>query len=239
VVRTVAEVNGLAYAKSPGALWVNLYGGSEFKTDLSPGVTVKLAQETAYPWNGRVRLAVSPSTAADFAVKLRIPGWAKSATIRVNNLPLADAPKPSTYFELRRTWQSGDIVDIDFPMPAVLVESNPLVEETLNQVAIKRGPVVYCVESADLKGVRLNELSLPGNADLVARFDQRLLGGVAVVDAVLTVRPQGEWDGKLFREVQSRATKTVKAQFVPYFAWANRGVGEMTVWLPLATQREP
>ena len=239
VVRTVAEVNGFAYAKSPGALWVNLYGGSEFKTDLSPGVSVKLAQETAYPWNGRVRLAVSPGKATEFAVKLRIPGWAKSATIRVNNLPLADTPLPGTYFELRRTWHPGDAVELDFPMPAVLVESNPLVEETLNQVAIKRGPVVYCVESADLKGVRLNELSLPGNADLVARFDQRLLGGVAVVDAVLTVRPQGEWDGKLFREVQSRATKTVKAQFVPYFAWANRGVGEMTVWLPLATQREP
>lgn len=236
VVRTVAEVNGYAYAKSPGALWVNLYGGSEWRTEIAPGVAVKLAQETAYPWNGRVRLAVSPGKPAEFALKLRIPGWARSVTIRVNNLPLAAAPQPGTYFELRRSWQPGDVVDLDFPMPAVLVESNPLVEETLNQVAIKRGPVVYCVESADLKGARLADVSLPANADLVARFDQRLLGGVAVVDALLTVRSSGDWDGKLFRELTARPAKTVKAQFVPYFAWANRGSGEMTVWLPLATQ---
>lgn len=233
VVRTVAEVNGLAYAKSPGALWVNLYGGSEWQTEVAPGVPVKLAQETAYPWNGRVRLAVSPGKAAEFALKLRVPGWAKGGTVRVNNLPLADAPQPGTYFELRRTWQAGDVVELDFPMPAVLVESNPLVEETLNQVAIKRGPVVYCVESADLKGAKVAELSLPTGVDLLPRFDQRLLGGVAVVDALFTVRPQGEWDGKLFREVQPRASRTVKAQFVPYFAWGNRGAGEMSVWLPV------
>lgn len=233
VVRTVAEVNGYAYAKSPGTLWVNLYGGSELKTEVAPGVTVKLTQETAYPWNGRVRLTVSPGKAAEFALKLRIPGWARSATIRVNNLPLADAPKPGSYFELRRSWQPGDVVDLDCPMPAVFVEANPLVEETLNQVAIKRGPVVYCVESADLKGAKLGDVSLPANVDLVARFDQRLLGGVAVVDATLTVRTSGDWDGKLFRELTPRASKTVKAQFVPYFAWGNRDTGEMSVWLPL------
>ncbi|MSU28198.1 MAG: glycoside hydrolase family 127 protein [Pedosphaera sp.] len=236
VVRMVAEVNGLAYAKSSGALWVNLYGGSEWRTEVAPGVFVKLAQETAYPWNGRVRLAVSPSKAAEFSVKLRIPGWAKSATIRVNNLPLADAPQPGTYFTLHRSWQPGDVVDLDFPMPAVLVEANPLVEETLNQVAVKRGPVVYCVESADLKGARVTELALAANTDLVARFDQRLLGGVAVVDALLTVRSSGDWDGKLFRELTPRVSKPVKVQFVPYFTWANRGTGEMSVWLPVETK---
>ena len=236
VVRTVAEVNGYAYAKSPGALWVNLYGGSEFKTELAPGVSVKLVQETAYPWNGRVRLVVSPSKPAEFELKLRIPGWAKSATIRVNSLPFADVTKAGTYFALHRTWQSGDVVDVDFPMPAVLVESNPLVEETLNQVAIKRGPVVYCVESADLKGAKLAEVALPVNADLVARFDQRLLGGVAAVDVLLTVRAAGDWDEILFRELTPRPSKTVKAQFVPYFAWGNRGAGEMSVWLPMDTK---
>lgn len=235
VVRTVAEVNGYAYAKSAGALWVNLYGSSEWRTEVAPGVPVRIAQDTAYPWNGRVRLTVNPGQPAEFALRLRLPGWAKSAAIRVNNLPLADAPRPGTYFTLQRTWQPGDLVDLDFPMPAVLVEANPLVEETLNQVAIKRGPVVYCVESADLKGAKVTELSLPAGADLLPRFDQRLLGGVAVVDALLTMRPQADWDGKLFREVQPRASRPVKVQFVPYFAWGNRGAGEMSVWLPLAT----
>lgn len=236
VVRTVAEVGGYAYAKSAGALWVNLYGASEWRTEVAPGVPVKFAQDTAYPWNGRVRLAVSPERAAEFAVKLRVPGWAKNAAVRLNGLPLADAPESGTYFELRRTWKPGDVVELDFPMPAVLVEANPLVEETLNQVAVKRGPVVYCVESADLKGAKVGELSLTTNVDLLPRFDQRLLGGVAVVDALLTVRPQGDWDGKLFREVQPRAAKTVKVQLVPYFAWGNRGTGEMSVWLPVETK---
>ncbi|MEQ2010234.1 MAG: glycoside hydrolase family 127 protein [Limisphaerales bacterium] len=250
VVRTVAEVNGYAYAKSPGALWVNLYGAGEWRTEVAPGVPVKLAQDTAYPWNGRVRLAVSPGKPEEFALKLRVPGWAKNAMIRVNGAQvsnLRDAPagdragwtpalQPSTYFTLHRTWQPGDVVELDFPMSAVLVEANPLVEETLNQVAVKRGPVVYCVESADLKGAKVSEMSLPANADLLPRFDQRLLGGVAVVDALLTVRPQGDWDGKLFREVETRPSRAVKAQFVPYFAWGNRGAGEMSVWLPVETK---
>ncbi len=236
VVRTVAGAHGYAYAKSTNTIWVNLYGGSEFTTALAPGFAVKLAQETSYPWNGRVRLKVSPSRAAEFDLKLRIPGWTKSATIRVNDLPLAEAPKPGNYFTLRRVWQPGDVVDLDLPMPAVLVESNPLVEETLNQVAVKRGPVVYCLESADLKGAKLLGVSLPANAELLPRFDQRLLGGVAVVDALLTARSQGDWNGQLFRELTPRPTKTVKAQFVPYFAWGNRGAGEMSVWLPLTTQ---
>lgn len=104
----------------------------------------------------------------------------------MNNLPLADAPQPGTCFTLQRTWQPGDAVDLDFPMPAALVEANPLVEETLNQVAIKRGPVVYCVESADLKGAKVTELSLPAGADLLPRFEQRLqsaLGYKSPVDS--------------------------------------------------------
>ncbi len=232
LVRTIAEVGGYAYGKSGDALWVNLYGGSTLKTTLGNGDKLKLIQETEYPWNGRVRLRVEECGNEPLALKLRIPAWAKSASLRLNNAPVDAAPSPGEYFELRRSWRRGDIVDLDLPMPAQLIEANPLVEETLNQVAVKRGPLVYCLESPELPAdTRVVDIWVPAGVDLVARFDRRLLGGVVVLDGMFAARPPTEWRGELYRELNTAPVKPVKASLVPYFAWANRGTSEMTVWL--------
>jgi DUF1680 family protein len=115
-----------------------------------------------------------------------------------------------------------------------LLESNPLVEETLNQVAVKRGPLVYCLESADLPtGVRLADVSLPADADLVGRFDSRLLRGVVCVETTGWVRASPDWNRNLYRKLSPAPPKAVKLQFIPYYAWANRGKSDMSVWVPL------
>jgi DUF1680 family protein len=125
-------------------------------------------------------------------------------------------------------------------MPLELIEANPLVEETLNQVAIKRGPVVYCLESPDLPpGVRVLDVALSPTVDLVPRFDARLLGGVVIVDGRAWARPAESWDGRLYRKLKLKPAKPITARFIPYFAWANRGQSEMTVWLPLAAPSAP
>jgi DUF1680 family protein len=234
LARTIAEASGYAYAKSTNTLWLNFYGSSRVTTHLPGGPTLTLTQETDYPWNGKIRLAIEDCSATDFALKLRIPGWAKSTSIRVNERLVEASPSPGTYAELRRNWHSGDIVDLDFPMPAQLLEANPLVEETLNQVAVKRGPLVYCLESVDLPpGTRLEEVALPTGVDLIARYDRRLLGGVVVLEGLGLTRSQEDWQGQLYRELNSTRPKPVKLRLVPYFAWANRGPSDMTVWLPL------
>ncbi len=231
LVRTVAESADYAYAKSSNAIWVNLYGGNTLATTLRGIGAIRLSQETAYPWNGRVRITVKECGGGEWGLKLRIPGWAKTASVRVNEKLMAGAA-PGNYFELRRAWRAGDVVDLDLEMEARLIEANPLVEETLNQVAVQRGPVVYCLESADLpRGVRAMDVMVPADITLRARYDERLLGGVVVLEGQALARPAGDWSGELYREARPAAGKAVNLRLVPYCVWGNRGTGEMTVWM--------
>ena len=255
LVRTIASSAQFAYAKSADTIWVNLYGASELEIEL-PGIgKVKLTQETEYPWNGRVRIRIGAAPEKEFTLKLRIPGWAKDAKARVNHRLTVPAERrlpsrlasnepqqagletgaPATYAELRRSWKSGDIVDLDLQMDTELIEANPLVEETLGQVAVKRGPVVYCLESVDLpKGVKPLDVLLSPATQFRARYDQRLLGGVAVLEGTAQARTNANWRGQLYRELQPTKPTPIKLRLIPYSVWANRGPAEMSVWLPLA-----
>lgn len=155
--------------------------------------------------------------------------------VRVNHRPTEVSARPGEYAELRRSWKPGDIVDLDFPMEVRLLEAHPLVEETFNQVAVKRGPVVYCLESTDLPdGVCVMEVYVPPDIQLAARYDSRLLGGVVVLEGTGEARSQGDWSGRLYREVQPTKAKRVEVRLVPYYAWGNRGESEMTVWMAKA-----
>jgi uncharacterized protein len=236
LVRTVAESGSYAYAKSDGTIWVNLYGGSTLATELAGAGRVKLTQETEYPWSGRVRITVNASRTNGFALKLRIPGWIRTgdiAALRINGRPMEIPAVPGSYVELQRVWQPGDVVDLDLPMAVRLMEANPLVEEDANQVAVQRGPVVYCLESPDLpRNTRLADVMIPANSRLAARYDQRLLGGVAVLEGQAVARSAADWPGILYREIQPADFKPVKVRFIPYSVWANRGPSEMTVWVP-------
>ena len=153
------------------------------------------------------------------------------------NSRLTDLPiRPGSYLELRRDWRAGDVVDLDFAMPPQMMAANPLVEEDLNQVAIKRGPLVYCLESTDLpRGVRFQNVLLPENLDLVARYDQRLLGGTVVVEGAALARSAGDSDGTLYREFHPAPLRPANIRLIPYYAWGNRGASEMSVWIPVGT----
>jgi DUF1680 family protein len=233
VLRTIAEVSGYAYATSDDAIWVNLYGSNELTTKLLEK-PVKLSQSTDYPWSGRVRIKVDECPSGEFALKLRVPGWAKEAAIRANGSPIKTTIVPASYVEVRRHWKKGDVLELDIAMPARLVEANPLVEEARNQVAVQRGPVVYCLESPDLpEGVRVQEVQIPADCELKAIYDRELLGGVTILDADVIAQHSVKWNGKLYRTLQRAEDKSVRARFIPYYAWANRGKSEMSVWLPV------
>lgn len=231
VLRTIAELNGYAYSKSEDAIWVNLYGSNQLTT-LIAGKSLELAQETNYPWSGNVSLRLEQVPEVEFGVKLRIPGWARSATVRVNDEAVADAT-PGQYCEVRRKWSSGDILLLELPMPAELIESHPLVEETRNQVAVRRGPIVYCLESLDLpEEAHVLDVALPVPAAPTVQFDAELLGGVAKINVKAMVTPATNWNGQLYRVVESEPASAAEITLIPYYAWSNRGPSEMTVWLP-------
>ncbi|HEY2158153.1 MAG TPA: hypothetical protein VGH33_21165, partial [Isosphaeraceae bacterium] len=110
----------------------------------------------------------------------------------------------------------------------------PLVEEARNQVAIQRGPLVYCVESSDLPdGVRVQDVVIPRNIDWRPRFDPGMLGGVTVLEGRAEARREPDWSGKLYREIAASPPRAFDLRLVPYFAWGNRGPSEMSVWMPL------
>ncbi len=237
LVRTIAESSDYAYGTSKNTIWVNLYGSSTLDTKLNNGEKIKLEQETDYPWNGRVRIKILECGKKEFSLKLRIPGWAQGANVRVNNGVADCSPEPQSYLEIRHPWRSGDFVDVNLPMPVRLVEANPLVEEDLNQVAIQRGPVVYCLESPDLPpGASLSNILLPPDIGLTTRYERRLLDGVVVLDGQALLRPQTNWTGKLYRDFQPGELKPLNIHFIPYSVWQNRGPSEMSVWLPLADE---
>ena len=233
VVRTIAGVNGYAYCKSGDEIFVNLYGGNTYQTKLR-GESLELRQESEYPWSGRVRIKVEACPSDEWGIRLRVPGWADSASIEVNGAAVDGKAEPGTFAVIRRAWKAGDLVELNLPMPAVLLESHPLVEENRHQAAVKRGPIIYCLESPDLPdGVRVQEVLLRRDATYNAAHHAELLGGVTVIETDAVVRSAGDWNGQLYRPLQPANTKPVALRLIPYYAWSNRGASEMSVWMPV------
>jgi len=235
VVRTLAEIGHYAYAISDRGLSVILYGSNRLQTSLPDGTKLRINQQTDYPWDGKVRLTIEQADAAEFSLMLRIPGWARGATVRVNGETMSPTSAPGTFFEVRRRWSAGDVVELDLPMPVRLIEANPYVEEARNQAAVVRGPVVYCLESPDLPaGVRVLDVYLPRDVRLSPRRRDDLLGGVAALEGNALAITQENWDGRLYRDLPAQRAQEIDLTLIPYYAWDNRGESEMSVWLPLA-----
>jgi DUF1680 family protein len=234
LVRTVAEAGGYAYGRDGNKLWVHLYGGSTLRTTLDGGARLRLTQETDYPWNSQIALTIHETPGHDVSILLRIPAWAAGATLHVNGAPHATRPESGTYVEVRRSWRAGDVVELDLPMPARLVQAHPLVEEARNQVAVRRGPLVYCVESTDLPdGVRVQDVVIPRGIAWRSRFDPGTLGGVTILEGRAEAWREPDWSGQLYRELATSPPRPFDLRLIPYYAWGNRGPSEMSVWLPL------
>lgn len=234
LARTLAEVQTYAYGRSDDAIWVNLYGGSKLDTVLAKGERVALEQETDYPWNGRVRITIRAVPSRPLSLRLRIPGWADGASLSVNGAPQRECLQPGRYASVKRTWATDDRVDLNLPLRSRLIQAHPLVEEARNQVAIQRGPLVYCLESVDLeKSVAVSDVFLPRDIALRPRHERALLGGITVLEGKAEAVAERAWSGRLYRELAPSAPRSINLRLIPYYAWDNRGSSEMTVWMPL------
>ncbi len=231
LVRTIAQLPAWAYSLSDDGVAVILYGGNQLRTHLLDGSALTLRQATNYPWDGAVKLTVEECKQTPFEVQLRIPGWATGSTLRLNGKDAGVDVQPGTFATIQRTWQAGDVVDLEMPMEIRLVEGHPRIEEVRNQVAIQRGPVVYCIESPDLPaGTRITDVYLRASAPLQVQHRPDFLGGVAVITGEVLLRTDRATG--MYRAVTKPQWRPHPATFVPYFAWSNRGASEMTVFLP-------
>jgi DUF1680 family protein len=234
VARTLAKTQEWAYSLSEGAVWVNLYGSSVLETDV-PGLgSIKLTQTTNYPWEGTVTLTVDAAPASEFSLNLRIPGWADSATVTVNDENVGGAT-PGTYMTVNRCWQAGDTVTLDIPLRPRLIMAHPEVEEAHNQIAVMRGPIVYCLEAPDLPdGVPVHEVHIPRDIDLTATFDPDFCGGLTILEGMACRYRNPDWTAKLYAELPKASPEPIPIRLIPNYAWLNRGQQDMRVWLPLA-----
>jgi uncharacterized protein len=239
VVRFLPSLPGYVYAQRESDLFVNLFvaGRAELRAG---GTTVAVRQETAYPWDGKVRIVLEPERDVALTVRVRVPGWALGQPVPSDlyRYAAAEAPGPSLavngrpaalalergFAVVRRTFRKGDTIDLDLPMPVRRVLSHDEVAANAGRVALERGPIVYCAEAVD-NGGRVFNLVLPDQAPLEARRREDLLGGVTV----LAGRARA-----LFPSEDGLSVLTREQDFVavPYHLWAHRGEGEMAVWLP-------
>jgi hypothetical protein len=231
-IRTIAEMQEYFYSKADDGMYVNFYGGSKLKTTINNKI-IEISQETNYPWNGNIKINIDEFP-TDKNLYLRIPEWAKTSEIKVNGKTVSKYAEAGKYFKVSNAWKKGDIVEIQFEMKPILIEANPLVEETRNQVAIKRGPVVYCLESPDIpEQSRIFDFKVFTDVSFNLVKSNVAGSNLILLEGDFSEQKAQNWENTLYREVSSTKPKQVQLKLIPYFAWANRGKSEMTVWIPL------
>ncbi|MBI3469955.1 MAG: glycoside hydrolase family 127 protein [Candidatus Solibacter usitatus] len=239
ITRFLASLPGYVYAQTGETLFVNLFAAGTAKIAMNGNRAVALSQETRYPWDGLVKITVNPERRGKFTINVRIPGWARGEAVpsdlyrfvdradepvrlRINNkaVPIA---LDKGYASLERDWKRGDVIELNLPMPVRRVAAHEQVAADRGRVALQRGPLVYCAEWPDNPGGRVRNLLLPDEAPLQAGFKADLLSGITAVKSrafALTYDAQG----KAVRKEQEFTA-------IPYYAWANRGRGQMAVWI--------
>ena len=223
------------YNTSDKGLWLNLYGGNNLNTKLKDGSPLKLTQETNYPWDGSVKVTLQTAPKKPFSMFFRVPGWSEGATLLVNGQPVPTTLTPGQYAEINRRWKAGDKVELQLPMPAQLLEANALIEETRNQVAVRRGPVVYCLEASDLPaGKPLNGLIVNANTVFTPRHTTIAGSDVVWLEGQTNFADNSAWKGQLYHPISKEKPATVPFKLIPYYAWGNRGLHDMEVWLPVS-----
>jgi len=234
LARTLAQLPGLIYAQQDAAVYVGLFIGSHANLKFASR-NLRIAQETNYPWDGRVSINIDPDQPIELTLHVRIPGWARNEAVasdlyrfatRSDETPTLTVNGTATpldvdkgFARIRRTWTRGDVVKLTLPMPVRRILANDGVQEDRGKAAIQRGPLVYCVEGIDNAG-HARALRVPLDARLTHTFRPDLLGGITVITG--PAAPATDNDQRKPRQLVA----------IPYYAWANRGKSDMTVWIP-------
>ena len=245
VARFMPRIGGYAYGTDGdgGRMTVAHYMNSSTTCELD-GQQVKVTQRTRFPWEGDVKLSISPAEPAEFTLRLRIPDWARGelsstplysyvepgappVSVKVNGEQRDAEDLQDGFLKMRRTWEEGDTVSLHLPMPVKRVEASPKVEADRGRVALMRGPIVYCLEGCDNPG-EVGRITLPPDAELEASFRPDLLGGVTVLEGTGRQLRLTEDDGGDLHW----AERNVNITAIPYFGWDNREAAPMRVWLP-------
>ncbi|HSD07429.1 glycoside hydrolase family 127 protein [Flavobacterium sp.] len=220
LIRFIPSIPGLIYSTNKNILYVNLYASNTAKVTLDK-TQLEIAQQTNYPWDGKVAIKVTPKKEGEFTIKLRIPGWArnevlpgdlysyKSSSAQITSVNINGVPflykADDGYITVTRTWKKGDSITLDFPMEVKEVVTNSKVEGNIGKIALEYGPIVYAIEEID-NPTDFNKITIDANDKFKVTKEANLLQGVNTI-------------------------QTNKFKAIPYYSWSNRGIGKMKVWI--------
>ncbi|MGB9096850.1 glycoside hydrolase family 127 protein [Erwinia sp.] len=232
ISRLLASLGHYIYTKRADGLDLNLYVGSDVETTVA-GKTLQVKQSGGYPWQDTVLIDIQCDGPLEATLGLRLPDWCAAPQATINGLPVDIASlQQQGYLRLDRQWHKGDRIELTLPMPVTRVKGNSLLRHVVGKVAVQRGPLVYCLEQAD-NGSELHNLQLPPEATF------RTLAGKGVLSGKTLLQVEGQRKESADAKNQPlysyntapAASSSQTLTFVPYFTWANRGEGEMRVWV--------
>lgn len=230
-LRTLCETQNYAYSLGKNEIFVNLYGSNSFNAKIDGIGEISINQQTDYPWDGQVRLEINKLKGKKtFKLKLRKPSWCNNYQL-IKNDQIINVNEEHGYIIIDDFWKRGDIISFNMEMKTRIMEANPLVEESRGQVAIQRGPIVYCMESQDLNGIDIDNVIIPLNTQFKPVETTIANSRIMALECEVTVRKEASWKNTLYRDASTeKQRKTIR--LIPYYAWGNRGKSEMTVWIP-------
>ena len=234
--RTFASLPGYFYSTSAEGVYVHFYDNSELDWKLESGTRLSIKQITKYPWEGTVHLAVSPASPEEFTLFVRIPGWSKASSVKVNGRAV-EVVNPGEYVPLKRRWAAGDTVELSFDMQPQAVHANIAVTDDRGRVAFQRGPIVYCMEQMDQAVAPTETQDFDRYTALLTdttreEYQPELLEGVVMLEhpgAWLPAQPGGLYHAGA---PNSQASSPTTLRLIPYYAWSNRQLSSMQVWIP-------
>ena len=229
IARLLGSLGQYIYAQSEKGLWVNLYVGGTASTKIADDVSLKLTQETNYPWSGDVKITVKPEKPANFTLNLRIPSWCERFGVNINGETHNAKAESNGYLSIDRHWCANDTVELNLDMPVERIYAHPYIRDNLGRSALRRGPLVYCFEDVDNPDGAFETLSIVDDAAVEAIFNSELLGGITLIRGSGTVHNPSNWNDSLYLSKPSLRRMDVTA--IPYYAWSNREAGQMAVWV--------
>lgn len=229
-LKMMGAMPGYIYATDSESVYVNLFVGSRASVKVK-GTNIVLKQTTKYPWDGTARISFEIPQPTSFNLMMRIPGWCRRSTLSINGEVVPTESRVRGYVRLHREWRESDVVELEMKMPVQPVSANPLVKADIGKIALMRGPLVYCFESAD-NGNHTRSFALSTSSFSTEIWADKL-GGLVAIRSTDATRPSDSWGNSLYVPDAQKASSATSVTAIPYYANANRGPVDMTVWVPV------
>ncbi len=231
IIRLIASIPGYLYSYSGNDIWIHHFVSSDAKIATLDNI-VRINVETNYPFDGYVKVYVNPLKNDEFKINVRIPVWSEKTKIVLNGEKVASLEFSSMYYSISREWVSGDVIEIFFDMDIKFIVSHPFILNNYRRVALKRGPLIYCLEQAD-NSYDVWKIAISAKEKFSVSNGTGILEGVPIIEGKGYYIDDSLWKNRLYIPIGNlrNKVKETKIKAIPYYAWANREAGPMVVWI--------